>query len=116
MSDEMTFVLYPESEDEMILPAKYVVCENCQGKGSHVNRAIDGHGLTHDDFAEDPDFAESYFADHYDVPCDECHGKRVELVPDLDRCTKAQAQAYEYFVRDEIAYAQECAMERRMGC
>ena len=114
--NELVFILYQDEPEVTALPAKYVVCDNCQGKGSHVNRAIDGNGLTSEDFAEDPDFAESYFAGHYDVPCDVCKGKRVELVPDMNQCTPEQWAAYEQYQQDEWDYAAECAAERRMGC
>lgn len=66
-----------EAEREFLVPAEYVVCGGCRGKGSRVNRAVDGHGLTAEDFAEDPDFKEAYFSGVYDVTCDTCHGKRV---------------------------------------
>jgi hypothetical protein len=64
------------------VPIHFEVCETCSGKGTHVNPSIDSGGLSADDFAEDPDFAESYFAGHYDVPCYECNGQRV--VPVID--------------------------------
>lgn len=52
----------------------WVICGLCRGEGTHVNPAIDSHGLTREDFDDDPDFAESYFAGHYDVPCVRCSG------------------------------------------
>lgn len=58
-------------------PKGYAVCPTCEGRGSHVNPSIDSHGLTAEDFAEDPDFEEAYFSGAYDVRCAECHGKRV---------------------------------------
>lgn len=53
----------------------------CRGRGKHVNPAIDCGGIPASDFAEDPDFAESYFRGHYDVPCAACGGRRV--VPEI---------------------------------
>jgi hypothetical protein len=73
-----------------VVPAYFIVCGTCDGKGSHVNPSIDSHGLSREDFDEDPDFAESYFAGHYDVPCHECHGRRV--VPDVNLDTLSPAQ------------------------
>jgi len=93
-------------------PARYEVCGNCNGKGHHVNRAIDGNGLSADDFNEDPDFAEAYFSGVYDVPCDECHGNRVVLVP----ATEAGQTVLSRMAREESAYRAEIAAERRMGC
>lgn len=71
-----------DNEMELNIPCKYEVCDRCEGKGTHVNPSIDGHGLTRDDFADDPDFAEDYFAGRYDVSCYECNGLRVTPHPD----------------------------------
>lgn len=71
---------------EMLLPAKRVVCPRCDGSGKHVNEAIDGHGLTSEDFAEDPDFAESYFSGVYDVTCETCNGNNVIDEVDEEKC------------------------------
>lgn len=75
---------YDNDGDEIFveLPAKYEVCPTCDGKGKHVNPSIDCGGLSGEDFAEDPEFAENYFSGFYDVCCYECNGKRV--VPEID--------------------------------
>ena len=52
----------------------WVICDLCHGEGTHVNPAIDGHGLSREDFDDDPDFAESYMRGDYDVPCAQCGG------------------------------------------
>ena len=64
------------------LPAKRIICPRCDGEGKHVNPNIDGNGLSQEDFAEDPDFAESYFTGLYDVSCEECGGNRVVDIVD----------------------------------
>ena len=47
--------------DDLEIPATYAVCDRCEGKGSHVNPAIDGNGLSAEDFDEQgPDFREDY--------------------------------------------------------
>jgi DnaJ-class molecular chaperone len=56
---------------------KWIVCPVCEGEGVTVNPNIDAHGLTAEDFREDPDFAESYRRGDYDVRCAACHGQRV---------------------------------------
>jgi len=56
---------------------KWIVCPVCEGEGKTVNPAIDSHGLTREDFAEDPDFAESYMRGDYDITCRACMGQRV---------------------------------------
>jgi hypothetical protein len=70
-------------EHEIELPIRMEVCEDCRGHGTRVNPAIDGNGLSADDFAEDPDFAEDYWAGRYDITCETCKGLRV--VPEVDR-------------------------------
>lgn len=57
--------------------SKYVICPTCGGEGKTVNPNVDAHGLTAEDFAEDPDFAENYMSGLYDVTCGACDGKRV---------------------------------------
>jgi RecJ-like exonuclease len=82
-----TFIHVTRDGDELevSLPAHFEVCPTCEGKGTHVNRAIDGNGLTREDFDEDPDFAEGYFRGDYDVRCEKCRGTRVITVVDRKR-------------------------------
>ena len=56
---------------------KFIVCPVCGGKGTTVNPNIDAHGLTREDFDDDPDFAEDYNSGMYDQVCACCDGKRV---------------------------------------
>lgn len=98
-------------DEETQIPFKWDVCPTCDGKGSHVNPSIDAHGLTADDFAEDPDFAESYFRGHYDQPCNECNGRRVVPVavnPEDLKQVEEHLRALAYMRAEEMA-------ERRMG-
>lgn len=114
---------YEDDDGEMVeetvaFPAHYEVCGRCDGRGSHVNPAIDGHGLSREDFDEDPDFEEAYFGGVYDVTCYECKGLRV--VPVVDEETlppefKDKWERYLKWCEDEAAYQRECEMERRMG-
>ncbi len=53
---------------------KWIICPGCSGEGTCVNPAIDCQGLTAEDFAEDPDFAEDYFSGTYDQRCAACNG------------------------------------------
>jgi hypothetical protein len=86
------------------------VCGTCGGKGRHVNPSIDAdHGITAEEFADDPDFAEDYFGGVYDVTCHECGGKRV--VPELrDPCPELDA-----YRDDEYDHRALCRAERMMG-
>lgn len=91
--------------------AAYTVCPVCDGKGSHVDPAIDGNGLSAEDFADDPDFREAYFGGSYDVQCSGCRGMRVVLEP-----TTAEGKAV---LRERaeaaMAYDAERMAEIRMG-
>jgi hypothetical protein len=89
------------------IPAVYEVCDVCEGKGTHVNPSIDSHGLSAEDFDEDPDFAESYFSGHYDVSCVSCNGKRVVPMPDYSRMTPKVSKD----LQDHIAEYYQCEHE-----
>ncbi len=71
---------------DVLLPVKCVVCPKCDGSGKHVNPSIDGNGLSAEDFAEDPDFAEAYFSGRYDVSCETCNGNNVIDEIDEELC------------------------------
>lgn len=104
-----------EESDEWLwvaFPGKYEVCDNCHGKGSHVDCAIDGNGLSQEDFDEDPDFREAYMSGAYDVTCDVCGGLRVMLVPASEQGEKA----VEAVLKGYYDIRAEEAAERRMGC
>jgi hypothetical protein len=107
----------------LILPAKFKVCSLCEGKGTHTNPSIDSHGLSSDDFAEDPDFAESYFSGQYDVQCYRCNGERIIPVVDMQKLTneqktklKAKRNKAAKRRRADAEYNAMVQAERRMGC
>lgn len=104
-----------EDETDLEIPARYEVCDVCNGKGTHVNPSIDSHGLSREDFDEDPDFAESYFRGDYDVPCKECHGRRVVPVMDELRTDSKTQKRVNEWIEDLHEYERTCAAERRMG-
>jgi hypothetical protein len=56
---------------------KWILCPVCEGEGSTVNPSIDAHGLSYEDFREDPDFATDYCSGAYDQTCAACNGQRV---------------------------------------
>ena len=107
--------LAADFSDMPALPTKMVVCPTCEGKGVHVNRAIDGNGLD-PHLADDPDFMRDYMGGVYDVVCEECGGKNVVAVIDESRCSKDQLAAYDEHIAEEYAYQRECEAERRFGC
>jgi hypothetical protein len=99
-------------EIALVLPAKFEVCPTCEGKGTHVNPSIDGHGLTAEDFADDPDFEEAYFRGDYDVQCRRCKGERVVAVIDRPRLSKTQKAALRAHERQQEEAARDDASER----
>lgn len=103
------------AEIVMEIPAKYEVCPRCEGRGTHVNPAIDEHGISPEEFAEDPDFEEAYFSGRYDVACEMCKGLRVILVPDETKADKAILKAYYRHLRDLREIDAIYRAEREMG-
>lgn len=110
----IVFTLFSDAGDEIevSLPAKFEVCPTCRGKGSHVNPAIDGHGLTSEDFDEDPDFREAYVRGDYDVRCRECHGQRVVAVVDEARFTAEMRAQWDKHCRAEEEMRRDYDSER----
>lgn len=114
---EISFVYEDENgvECEAKLPCKKIVCPKCSGKGKIVNPAIDGNGLTKEDFDEDPGFFEDYMAGVYDIQCPKCNGANV--VDEIDE-TKADPKLLEryYAMEADAHFVDEIAeMERRYG-
>jgi hypothetical protein len=106
-----------DGEEEVQLPGRFVVCPRCAGRGSHDHPAF-SHGISPEEFQEDPEFAEQYRAGAFDVTCSECEGQRV--VPEVaEECLDAEQRA----LWDRHQKHLECladmhaayAAERRMG-
>ena len=120
MTTLKTFTIENDEGDEVevTLPVRFEVCPRCDGKGSHVNPAIDEGGISPEEFADDPDFEEAYFYGRYDVACHECEGLRVVETVDEERVTDAQRPAFEAYREhaESLAYrASERRAEMRMG-
>lgn len=113
----LTFEYVETEEGEpLVVVAAFKVCPRCNGRGKHVNPAVDEHGISADEFAEDPDFAEDYFGGFYDVECHKCSGLRVVAAADDNELTFGQRALLEAAEREECNYQAMCAAERRMGC
>ena len=108
-------VLYMEDGTELELPMKYEVCPVCEGKGKHVNPAIDAGGLS-EEMMEDEEFLDGYAGGVYDVPCNRCEGKRVVPVVNWDALSDEERKAYEAQLDDEAGWEAERLAEIRMGC
>jgi hypothetical protein len=94
-----------------VIPVTLELCPTCGGHGKHVNPSIDAHGISADEFADDPDFEEAYRSGAYDVTCSECGGESVIPIP-VDVNVKAAIEAVEGGDREYMA---EMEAERRMG-
>jgi len=104
-------ILVVETEEGNIeYKAEYEICPDCNGKGKYVNPAIDSHGLSSEDFDEDPDFREDYLSGIYDIVCCSCHGKRVILVPTNEKGKEAVAR----IIQEDRNYLMEVAAERHV--
>jgi hypothetical protein len=71
----------------------WIICTLCGGDGSHVNPSIDAHGLSAEDFADDPDFAEAYMRGDYDVSCRRCGGTGKLRADEAERIAERAAEA-----------------------
>ena len=92
------------------------ICGRCNGDGTHVHPDVDGHGLTDEDFDDDPDFRGDYFSGKYDVTCSECKGNKIVLGIDWSAMsTELRSRAEAYFENERHARMEEDA-ERRAGC
>jgi predicted methyltransferase len=110
-----------EEGDEVTehLPAKFVVCGTCEGRGKAMTRSMREHAYTEEEMAEaGPEFLEDYMGGRYDTTCDECEGEKVVKELDEERaerdCPELLAR-YREFLDDEAEYARIAAAERRMG-
>jgi hypothetical protein len=81
---------HPDFDEKIDLPVTYEVCYKCEGSGKIVNPAIDEHGISQEEFDEDPDFEEAYFSGVYDIQCPLCKGKRVLPIVDKRNLTKEE--------------------------
>ena len=94
-------------EKPVELPAKWVVCSRCEGKGTHTNPSVDGNGITPEEFAEDPNFMEDYINGVYDVQCSECRGRTTVLEIDESRLTVEQLALCHELYKQEDERARE---------
>ncbi len=66
-----------ETGEHGVPKMRKAVCSSCDGHGKYVNPAIDGNGISAEEFYEDPEFAGAYMSGVYDVTCEECQGTNV---------------------------------------
>lgn len=108
-------ILHLEDGTELHLPVKWAVCPGCDGEGSHINPGVDCGGLSAEDFAEDPDFAEDYMNGVYDVTCNVCNGRTTVPEVDWEKLSPEHRAAYEAQLKADDDYHAERLAEIRMG-
>lgn len=101
---------------EMTLPAKYEICTRCEGKGSHTNPSIDGHGISEDEWNGpdwDDESRETYLTGGYDVRCEaRCKDGKVVVI-DIDALTTDQTKVFEEYMEGVEEDEREAAYDRR---
>lgn len=121
---EFTYENDDGDEESFELPARFEVCDRCQGHGTHLNPSIGEHAYTWQEFNEsfDEEGRAEYFRHGgiYDVTCEECRGARVVKVVDLEACARSPEltealRLYDEKLELEARYAREEAAERRWG-
>ncbi len=104
-------------EEEHDLPAKFDVCSNCKGHGSHLNESMRNHAYSADEMAEFEEEEREEYSKRggiYDVTCETCEGKRVEKVVDEDKCDPALLKLYQETEAQRSQWRAEEAQEQRM--
>ena len=114
-----------DTEETHELPAKFEVCERCEGHGTHLHTAIGQHAYSVEEFNEefsDDEDREAYFrrGGKYDVTCEECGGRRVVLVVDENACRTNEfreiLQRYQEQEQEKARWRAEDRATMRMEC
>ena len=100
-------------EGKRRLPTRWEVCYACEGRGS--SSAYLG-AFTREDFDDDPEFAEDYFAGTYDRTCETCRGRTTVSVIAEDRLTPEELADYHNWQEQMASLYEMEAAERRAGC
>jgi len=99
------------------LPGRLVVCPRCNGRGVVDHEAF-SNGISPEEFAEDPEFAEQYRSGMFDVTCHICQGKNVVPEPNVDQFSPEQHELWEVhqeFMKGLSELARAERAERMMG-
>ena len=110
-------------EIEVFLPSKKVVCDGCDGHGTHLTPSMRDHAYSseefHGDFSEEEQEQYMTRGGMFDVTCETCKGKNVIDVIDRQACTsdedKKNLARFDELEKDRREHEAECASERRMG-
>ncbi len=123
MAQKKTFVFdHPETGDvcEVSFPCNNIVCPECAGEGKYVNPAVDGNGISGEEFYSEwsEEDRENYMSGVYDVVCKECKGNKV--IPEIDEENLSEEEEkdlklFRQWQKEEEDYQRMCADERRFG-
>lgn len=111
--------LYFEDGDgkEQVLPLQIVLCENCRGRGSHLQSSLRDIAFSQEDQDYDPEFMEEMREGCYDQECYDCCGQgRIYVLAEQSESSPA-FQAYQEAkesARDFARWDREDAAIRRM--
>ena len=64
-----------EEAENLSLPIKLALCDNCEGHGTHLNESMRNHAYSQEDYSEDPEFFEDMRSGTYDQSCNACNGQ-----------------------------------------
>jgi hypothetical protein len=107
-----------EYEEMVELPYRYVICEVCEGHGTHVNPSVDRDGITESERAEmDPEEWSAYRGGAYDQTCNTCGGSGKAVDFDREKMTPEQIKFLTKHEEDQYEFAKmdrEDARTRRM--
>jgi hypothetical protein len=116
-------VFYTDENDEQIyctFPAKYEVCPDCNGYGTHLNESMRNHAYSEEEFADFSEYEKEQYFERggiYDVTCLKCKGKRVVKAIDEDSLNSEQKIAhklYESYIQECYRYFDLCKKEKEM--
>jgi hypothetical protein len=99
---------------QVLLPAKRIVCPDCDGTGTELCSGLKGVCLS-EEHTNDPDFMESYMGGDYDVHCSSCGGSNVVLELDWDLLSEKMKARVNRQIDEESRNRAEAEGERRMG-
>jgi hypothetical protein len=100
--------------DEVTLPSRWAICDDCNGDGTH---ALHGIAITASEWAEwGEDDQDTYRRGGYDTTCETCGGTGKVREVDEDRCDPALLRSYQDGQRELAESYAISAMERAYGC
>ena len=105
----------PDTGDTFTVPAKWEICDECEGHGKHSRHL---GAFTGSEFAEefpDEESRRDYFSGAFDKRCGACKGTGKVLVVDRDGCDADDLAAIDKADDEERGYLAMQASERRFG-